>query len=305
MRYEIEILASDGNLCGEAPIWDAKNGRILWIDSDSGIVYELAVAAGKKSVVSRGLPVAGMALNRGGGMILAGATGLHLWRGQGDYTTVISECEGESLNFNDIIADAKGRVYAGTYYWGAGGMERTGKLYLISPDGSTRVVEEGVKLSNGIGFSPDNRTLYYADSAARRIYAYDADANTGNLARRRNLVKVPSDEGIPDGLTVDADGYIWSAQWYGGQVVRYDPDGAVERRIPMPVKQVSSVAFGGGDLTDLYVTTASQYWPSDLTPPSFDADAAMGGSLYRIHLDIRGKPEHMADFRSAGGAFAT
>ena len=280
MEYEVETLASDGNLCGEAPTWDAAGRSILWVDA----------------VISRGLPVAGMALNRNGGMIFAGAAGLHLWRGQDDYRTVVSEHEGESLVFNDIIADPKGRIYAGTYYWGETGMEKTGKLYLIGTDGSVRAMDEGIRISNGLGFSPDNRTLYYADSGARCIYAYDVNADTGDLAKRRAFVQVPPDEGIPDGLTVDADGYVWSAQWYGGQVVRYDPEGTVERRIPMPARQVSSVAFGGPDLTDLYMTSAGRYWPSDLIPPGFDTEAFMGGSLYRIRLDVRGNPEHMTAF---------
>jgi len=295
----VETLASDDNLCGEAPTWDAAGRAIFWVDADSALVFRLSLSDNKKRVISRGLPVAGIALNRNGGMIFAGAAGLHLWRGQDDYRTIVSEHDGESLVFNDIIADLKGRIYAGTYYWGESGMEKTGKLYLIDTDGSVRAMDEGIRISNGLGFSPDNRTLYYADSGARCIYAYDVNADTGDLAGRRDFVQVPLNEGIPDGLTVDADGYVWSAQWYGGQVVRYDPEGAVERRIPMPASQVSSVTFGGPDLADLYITSAGQYWPSDLIPPGFNIEAFMGGSLYRIRLDIAGKPEHMADFRLA------
>ena len=95
---------------------------------------------------------------------------------------------------------------------------------------------------------------------------------------------------------MDAEGCLWSAHWYGAQILRYDPDGVVERRIPMPVAQVSSVAFGGVDLTDLYVTSASKYWPSDLVPAGFDCRDPMGGALYRIPLDVQGKPEHQAGF---------
>lgn len=173
-------------------------------------------------------------------------------------------------------------------------MEQHGKLYLIDVDGAVRVVDDRIELSNGIGLSPDDRVLYHADTAARRIYAHDVDPNDGGLSNKRCFVQVPDDEGIPDGLTVDAEGYVWNAQWYGGRVVRYDPEGNVERRIEMPVQQVSSVAFGGPDLTDLYVTTAGEYWPSPLAPPDFDPDGPMGGSLYRVRLDIAGRPEHMA-----------
>ena len=297
MQNTLEILASDGNRCGEAPIWDATGNRVVWVDIESALVFQFSMFDKRKAVISRGLPVAGVALNRKGGMIFAGRTGLHLWRAQDDYVTLVAEHDGQPLVFNDIIADPRGRIHAGTAYWGPNGMEKTGKLYLIAPDGSIRVMDEGIEHSNGLGFSPDNRTLYFADSGARRIYAYDVDAKTGMLARRRIFVEVPPAEGIPDGLTVDAAGHVWCAQWYGGQIVRYDPDGKVERRLPMPVKQVSSVAFGGPDLADLYITSAAEFWPSDLTPAGFDPAAPLGGSLYRVHLDMRGKPEHMADFQ--------
>src|SRR5207247_7061215 len=134
-------------------------------------------------------------------------------------------------------------------------------------------VEEGVELANGLGFSPDNRTLYFTDSAARKIYAYDVQPETGRLSNRRIFASVTADEGLPDGLTVDAEGFVWSAQWYGSQVVRYDPDGKVERRIAMPITQVSSVAFGGENLTDLYITSAGGSWASQLAPPGYNFDA--------------------------------
>jgi D-xylonolactonase len=127
------------------------------------------------------------------------------------------------------------------------------------------------------------------------------DPRTGDLQGRKVFVKVPSDEGIPDGLTVDREGFVWSAQWYGSQVVRYAPDGSVERRIRLPVPQVSSVAFGGQDLADLYITTAADPWPSRLAPPGFDPGAPeMGGSLYRLQPGVRGKPEHLARIGNGG-----
>ena len=109
-------------------------------------------------------------------------------------------------------------------------------------------------------------------------------------------VQVSSDEGLPDGLTVDEPGYVWSAQWYGGQVVRYDPEENIAGRLELPVKHVSSVAFGGDELTDLYVTTAGKLWRSPLAPPGFDGSGEMSGSLYRVRLNVRGRLEHPADF---------
>jgi D-xylonolactonase len=223
---------------------------------------------------------------------------LHLWRRSDDHRTLLTEHGGETLLFNDIIADAAGRVYAGTLYWDDNGMQKRGKLYLIERDCRARVVDDGIELSNGLGFSPDDRTLYYADSAARVIYAYDVDGATGSLSRKRVFVRVGGDEGIPDGLTVDFQGFVWCAQWYGGQVVRYEPDGRVERRVRLPVTQVASCNFGGDDLLDLYITTAGENWPSRLAPPGYDyARGNFGGGLYRLRLDVPGKPEHLADLQ--------
>ncbi len=294
MSAELEIIADDGNVVGEGPIWDGQRQRLLWTDIESGLVYQID-AEGKKRIISRDLIVGAIGLNDDGRLIFAGRTGVRLWRGQDDYKTLVTEFEGEALDFNDGIMGPQSRLYAGTVYWGENGMEKLGKLYLIEGDGSTRVVVEDVELSNGLGFSPDNRTLYHTDTTVRKIYAFDVDAGSGELSNKRAFVTVPDDEGIPDGMTVDADGFVWSAQWYGSQVVRYDPDGAVERRIPMPVQQVSCVMFGGPDLTDLYITSAAYSWRSDVAPPGYDFNAPnIGGALYRLRTDVQGKPEHVA-----------
>jgi sugar lactone lactonase YvrE len=296
-KYHIETVAERNNFTGEGAIWDFRNNRLIWVDIDNSLVFQLLPDSGKSEIISRLLPTASVAIDRNGGLMFAGAKGLHVWQSREDYNTIVSEYENQSLCFNDMIAGPFGQIYAGTLYWDEKGMNKTGKLYLICPDRSIRIVEENIEHANGLGFSPDGSILYFTDSAQRCIYAYDVKAKTGELNKKRVFVRVPSNEGIPDGLTVDSEGFVWSAQWYGGQVVRYDPDGKVERRISMPVKQVSSVMFGGNDLTDLYITSAGKYWPSDLIPLGFDPDAAMGGSLYRIRTDIRGKREYMTGFQ--------
>jgi D-xylonolactonase len=293
-----KVPIDDNDRCGEAPVWDTRRGRLIWADIGASTVYEYRPGEAAKRVVSRGLAVSGIALNRDGRVVFAGASGLHVWSGPGDFRTLVTEHGGETLAFNDIVADAAGRIYAGTLYWDDNGMQRPGKLYLIDGGGAASVVEEGVELSNGLSFSPDNRTLYYVDSAPRVIYAYDVDARTGALSRKRVFARVPGDEGIPDGLTVDSQGFVWCAQWYGGQAVRYDPDGNIQRRVRLPVRQVASLNFGGADLTDLYITTAGENWPSPLAPPGYDYAAGnFGGGLFRLRLDVPGKPEHLAGFQ--------
>jgi D-xylonolactonase len=292
----LEIIAQDNNRCGEGPIWDATLGRLLWTDAEDTLIYQYYPASGEKSILCRDVMAVGIVLNQTGELLFSGPEGLTLWRAPGDYRKLITEYEGEALSFNDLIADPAGRVYVGSYYWGENGMEKHGKLYLVDTNGDLHVVDEGIELANGLGFSPDDRTLYFTDSAARRIYAYDVHPQTGELSHKRLFVQVPREEGLPDGMTVDSQGFVWSAQWYGSQIVRYDPDGKVERRIEMPVRQVSSVAFGGPDLMDLYITSAGASWPSPLAPPGYDFQAPnMGGSLYRLRLDIPGRLEHRAN----------
>jgi D-xylonolactonase len=289
-----EVVVDGANRCGEAPIWDAARARLVWTDIPANLVHQWT--GGAASVISRDLNVSGIALNADGALVLAGAGGLHLWRGPGDCRPIVTHDGPEPLTFNDIIADPRGRIYAGTIHWGDS-MIKPGKLYLIDGAGTLRVVDDGIELANGLGFSPDDRTLYFADSSARRIYEYDVERESGALSNRRVFVQVPRDEGLPDGLTVDAEGFVWCAQWYGAQVVRYDPDGKVERRIALPVRQVSSVAFGGPALDELFVTTAAEPWKSDLAPPGYDwGTLNAGGALYRIRPGVRGRAEHRAGF---------
>jgi D-xylonolactonase len=298
MNSALEIVAQDNNRCGEGPIWDPARRVLIWNDLSASLVFQHVPATRETTIISRGLMVSGIALNRTGDLVFAGAGGLYLWQRPRHLLPIVSEYQGQRLCFNDIIADPKGRVYAGTYCWTADGMERTGHLWLIDPTGTCRIVDEGIELANGLGFSSDNHTLYLADTAARTIYAYDVNASTGSLSGKRVFVRVPDEDGIPDGLTVDRDDFLWCAMWYGGQVVRYGPDGAVEQRIRMPVLQVSSIAFGGEDLQDLYITTAAEPWVSRLAPRGFDAGASnMGGSLYRVRVEVPGKPEHLAAFQ--------
>ena len=293
----LEVIANDDNKIGEGPIWDEKQQRLLWTDITSSLVYQLD-RAGNKTIINRDLVVNGIGLNHDGRLVFSGAGGLFLWSAEGQHECIVSTYDGEHLSFNDMVGGPLGRVYAGTMYWGENGKEKNGKLYMIDAYADVKIVAEGIELSNGLGFSPDEQILYYSDSSARKIFAFDVDVETGILENQRVFVTIPSDEGIPDGMTVDSEGFVWSAQWYGEQVVRYDPEGAVERRIPMPIKQVSAVAFGGPNFSDLYITSAGASWSSDVAPPGHDISAPnMGGSLYKLPVNVGGKPEYRALFK--------
>jgi len=292
---DIETIADDGNRCGEGPIWDPRRRRLLWTDIAGAVTYEFRPASGQKNVLSRGVSVSAIALAQAGRLLFGSAAGLGLWSVEDGYRPILAVHQGETLAINDLIAAPSGGVYFGTVYW-TSRMEKWGRLYFLDAGGGVRVVDEGIELANGLGFSPDNQTLYFVDSASRRIYAYDVHPRTGDLARKRTLATFASEDGLPDGLTVDAEGYLWCALWYGGQVVRLDPDGKLQRRVKVPALQTSSVAFGGDELDELYVTSAAEPWTSALAPAGYSAAApGQGGALYRLRPGVRGKAEHVAE----------
>jgi D-xylonolactonase len=288
-----EVVADQGDRCGEGPIWDPAGRRLLWTDIPGDVVYEHVPATGQTRAICRGVSVSSIALGRDGRLIFGGAGGVGVWSEQSGYRAIVSEHEGLPLAINDMIAGLSGGLYFGTVYWGAAGMERHGKLYFMD-GGVVRVVDEGIELANGLGFSADGKILYFADSAARRVYAYDVD-HAGGLSGKRVFAQFDRGDGIPDGLTVDDHGRVWCAMWYAGQIVRLDAHGRIERRIALPASQVSSLAFAGVRLDELYVTTAAEAWPSDLAPAGYRADAPQGGALYRVAGGVRGKPEYLAD----------
>jgi len=292
-QAKLELLVDSGDRCGEGPIWDFRTRRLLWTDIPADVVYEWR--EGKKNVVHRGTNVSTIALARDGGLILGGAGGLWKWTAAGGCKSIVAEHAGEALAINDMIVDPRGRIYAGTVYWGANGREKYGKIYLIDSSG-VRIVEESVELANGMGCSRDGGTFYFADSALRRIYSYRVEAKSGKLSQRTIFAQLNREDGLPDGLTVDAEDHIWCAFWYGGKVMRFDPDGKVQRMIEVPAIQTSSMAFGGAEMDELYITTAAEAWPSDLAPAAYRAEAkGQGGGLYRIRPGVRGKSEFLAE----------
>lgn len=300
MNYKVEALAEDNNLCGEAPTWIHDGNCLVWTDLGNSLVYKLDMVTGVKTIISRGLMVAGIALNFDGRFVFAGATGLHLWNGQDDYQTILFEHGDDKLFFNDILADPLGRLYAGTRCWNPNGVAKLGKLYFVGTDGSVGVVDEGFELVNGMGLDPQNNILYVTDTLIRTIYAYDLDRSKGFVSNKRVFVRVPNNEGLPDGLTVDAQGCIWSAQYFGGEIVRYAPEGKVLNSIRFPAKQITSMCFGGRNMTDLYVTSASETGPPGYAPTDFDYNAPKGGSLYRIHTNVVGKGDFRTRFSMDG-----
>ena len=298
----LAVVADNGDLCGEGPVWDASTNTLFWTDCLGLRFCVFHEDSSRHEVLKQGLEINGYALNRPGGYVITNNSGIWLWDGAENLRLIADQADGAKCQMNDAIADPEGRFFAGSWFYDADKKYELGKLIRVDTDGIAHVVDEGFHLANGLAFSPDEKTLYFTDSAARRIYAYDYDRSDGNIRNRRVLVQVPASEGLPDGLTVDATGFLWSAQWYGSCLVRYDPDGKVERRIEVPAKQTSSVAFGGKDLTDIFITSAAKTWPSPLMPDGYDASSGyFGGRLYRINLGFPGKVEYKTNISWGSG----
>lgn len=295
---EPECAAASGDLCGEGPLWDTAGQSLYWTDCVGLHFRRLDTATGRYETPRSQIEIYGFRYNRPGGLVITNTAGVWTWDGRGEPALLADQAAGARLQLNDCTADSAGRILTASFFYDPSGQYPPGRLIRIDNDGTPAVLDEGFHLSNGLGLSPDERTLYFADSATRRIWAYDYDVRTGAASHRRLFVQVPPDEGIPDGLTVDAEGFVWSAQWYGGRVLRYDPDGKEELRIAIPAKQTSSVAFGGPELSDLYITTAAKSEAMPLMPPGYDPDSGFfGGPLYRVRTDIQGCAPALADIR--------
>jgi len=300
----INLIADYGTLCGESPLWSGEEQALYWADIAGCKLYRYKSPEQRSELVLAGLDgfeVCGLAHHESDSFIIVNSLGVWNWRPGNPPQLILDQIEGNPCALNDCIADPEGRIFAGSCFFSEGNPDyRRGCLFRIDSDRTGHILDEGIRLANGLGFSPDTQTLYFTDSAERTIYAYDYRRTDGSIRNRREFVKIPAGEGIPDGLTVDADGYIWSAQWFGGCIVRYDPDGKEQQRIIIPAAQTSSLAFGGPDLTDIFVTSASLNDALSLAPPQYSpANRNIGGQLYHLNLGIRGKEEYKAKMIAA------
>ncbi len=294
----VDVVADMSDLCGECPVWDPVRSSLYWTDCVGLRFQRFDWTTGCHEIVRSGIEIYGFRRNRAGGFVLTNLQGVWLWDGVGDPVAVAHEVEGSRLQVNDCTADTAGRLLTASFFYDPGAKYDLGRLIRIDPSGSLAVLDEGFHLANGLGFAPDERTLYATDTVARRIYAYDYEPRTGTVRNRRVFVQVTDREGIPDGLTVDAEGFVWSAQWYGSCIVRYDPEGREERRICIPAKQTSSLAFGGPDRNEIFVTSAAKSEVLPVMPAGYDPNSGtFGGPLFRIHTDIQGQEQSVADIR--------
>jgi L-arabinonolactonase len=271
---------------GEGPLWDVPTQRLYWIDILGKSVYRLDPADGKTQRWAVPQIIGSMAIRQDGNALVALANGIHVL----DLATGECHMLATHANLNEQVQLADGKVdRRGRFIVGSsdrGMKEARGGLFVLDPGASElRQIDADIFLANGPCWSPDDRTFYHADSIRKVIYAYDYDIDRGTVSARRPFASTADLGGIPDGATVDAEGYLWSAICEGAKIVRFDRQGRVDRVIETPVKNPSSVMFGGARLDKLYVPTLSAAFLGRPTDP-------LDGSTYVIEdLGIEGLPE--------------
>ncbi len=285
----IEIVADVKTTLGEGPVWDEAQQRLYWIDSFDGRVLRCTEDGRELRAWDVGQKIGSMALRQSGeAAIVALQHGLHsLDLATGELELIVDpEPDLPNNRLNDGKVDRQGRFVFGSM--DTQEAQASAKLYRLDPDLSLHTLDDGIIVSNGPCWSPDGQTLYFADTWSGEIWAYAYDPATGAATRRRTFAAVDtSSGGAADGCTVDAEGCLWQALVYAGKILRYTPDGQVDRVIDMPVKKVTSLTFGGPGLDILYVTSMAK------PPlPRFPSDGQQRGALFSISgLGVKGIAE--------------
>lgn len=289
----IETIADMGCHCGENPLWHAHEQCLYWTDIPTGRLFRFNPLTHKTETVYEGRPVGGFTIQEDGQLLLFRNRGNVVTFDHGSITrTVVSEIPDDmDTRFNDVIADARGAVFAGTMPSGS----HAGRLYRINHDRSYDIVLDGIGIANGLGFSPDCRAMYFTDTTANVIYAFDYDPDTSELTHQRVHIDTHEIAGSPDGLTVDANGHIWSALWGGSGINHYDADGQFIEKIDLPTPNITSLTFAPNldepardpRLADMYITSASGHERHKY--------GELAGATFRIANVGNGKPE----FRSS------
>lgn len=283
----VELVLDAGADLGEAPSWDAGEQLLIWVDITAGIVHRFDPITGRDEVLETGQPVGAAVPTTSGRLALAVRDGFRLLDPETGRTEPVAEIAATDppTLMNDGKCDREGRFWAGTK--DTEGRRPLGSLYRLDADRWLERVLTGVTISNGLGWSPDERSMYYIDSTTYGIDVLDFDPALGVVSNRRRLVEVPRRWGLPDGMTVDEEGFLWVAFWGGSAVRRLSPKGELTSVVELPVTHVTSCAFGGEDLGDLYVTSG-RVGPS---PEQLRGQPHAGG-LFRLRPSVRGLPEH-------------
>jgi sugar lactone lactonase YvrE len=284
-----EVAVAAGCELAEGPVWDASRGLLRWVDILAGHVHALDPATGARARFDVGVPVGTVGLTRSGRLVLALVDGFALADHDGQRLARLPgfATDRTLVRFNDGKPDPWGNFCAGTMAWAEKGGPPC-SLYRLSPDGTVTELLGDVSLSNGLDWSDDRKAFYYADSNTGGVDRFDTDPETGALVGRTRFVTVEG--GAPDGLTLDADGCVWLAAWGSGQLHRYTPDGRLDAVVRLPARQVTSAAFGGDDLSTLYITTAREGFS-----PAQVREEPHAGDIFACTPGVTGRPPFLFD----------
>ncbi len=283
---EARLLVDARNTLGEGAIWDGREQSLFWVDIEGCRLYCCDATGDGLRMWSFAERVCSFALREAGGFVVAFSSGIAFFDPDSGAIDWVARPEEfiEKNRFNEGKCDRAGRFWAGTMDDEL--REHTGSLYRLDAGGSLHRVAGRIAIPNSIAWSPDNRIMYFADTLDHMIFAYDFDAATGAISNRRVFASTVGEPAGPDGSTVDAEGYLWNAQWGAARLARYAPDGRIDRIVPLPVLYPTSCSFGGPDLATLYVTSA--VW--DLTPEQ-RADQPWSGGVLALSPGVCGLPE--------------
>ena len=274
------------NVLGEGAVWCPLERLLWWVDISGPSLWRLDPCTARVDHWPLPKPPGSFALRKNGGFLFAFRNGFATLAEPGGELQWL-EPPGLALGderFNDGKVDRAGRFWAGTLDRKLG--SAIGQLYRVEPGLRVTAMDRGFTISNGIGWSPDDRTMYFTDTPSRRIYRYDFDPATGAIANRRVFIEAEPGHGGPDGMTVDAEGYVWSAQFDRWSIHRYAPDGRLDRAVRMPVRRPTTCMFGGPELATLYVTSARM----DLADDALAGQPQAGG-VFALEPGVRGLPE--------------
>ena len=284
MRPEL-VLDAQAEL-GEGPAWDEAEGLLYWVDIHAGRLHCFEPRRASDRSIDIGEPLGCVAPCRRQEVILGVRSGFaRLDLRRGTLTHLVNpEPEQEGNRFNDGKCDPAGRFLAGSMDDAEG--SASGSFYSLAPDGTWKTLRTGLRIPNGLAWSPDYRTFYHIDTPTRQVQAYDYDLARGEIAHPRTCLSIPASLGFPDGMTSDVDGMLWIALWRGAQVTRWDPaSGRMLEGIPLPALQPTSCVFGGPGMNDLYITSARIRMNAGQLKRY-----PQSGGLFRVQTSVQGLP---------------
>jgi sugar lactone lactonase YvrE/DNA-binding IclR family transcriptional regulator len=284
VRENVVCAIPGSDFLAEGPHWSVPEQRLHWVDILAPSIVSGNPADGTRSSFPMPELVGCVVPRQKGGFIAATETGIKIVQDGVVSTIATPEADMPGNRFNDGKCDRRGRFWTGSLAINTA--PGKGSLWRCDVDGSVQRMDSGFHIANGLGWSPDDKVFYFTDSAKRVIYAYDFDLARGEIANRRVFANIPESTGTPDGLTVDSEGFVWSAQWDGWCITRYDPEGRVERVINLPVPRPTSCTFGGPDMKTLFVTTARIRLSAQQL-----AEAPLSGSILSIAVGVAGLPD--------------